>query len=139
MNNINSLEKASKLLNKIQDLDKKIIAIEKLAIKIANDPVKIKVDFNLANKRIKEENDSKVSFDEDGSIIYGEQPRFMSIHDMMIANMRRFGEEKNEATETFSFSINDFVGLEVLGVVLNDLQKERNQLIHKIKGLGFKI
>ncbi|HAH37784.1 MAG TPA: hypothetical protein DCL81_15120 [Algoriphagus sp.] len=136
MNNINSLQKASKILFKILVLDKKIIAIEKLASQIANDPVSIKLDFNLANQRVKEENDTKVSFDEDGSIITENRP-MMGFHAFFMGMQGNMHEKKNEFTERCSFSINETVGLEVLGVLLNDLHKERNNLISKLKVLGF--
>lgn len=132
------LEKATKKLEKLKELDKEIIEIDKMAISILNNETKISFDLNVENITKKQDEESKGTIDEDGSLsVYKKMHEEMSRSLMWGIRIRESSEKKKENVNTLSKSINDKIALQILGVLLCEKNSERNSLIKELNLLGF--
>ena len=132
------LEKATKKLEKLKELDKEIIEIDKMAISILNNETKISFDLNVENITKKQDEESKVTIDEDGSLsVYKKMHEEMSRYLMWGIRIGESSEKKKENVNTLSKSINDKIALQILGVLLCEKNSERNALIKELNLLGF--
>jgi hypothetical protein len=140
--NINKLEKATKILEKIKLIDAEIIEIDKLAHIILNNETNIQLAINVENLTKAKEAKEKVSFDEDGS---------MTIEDKAIDAFRnsfypadRFkiymdGVRTKKSDRNFSQPLSDKLTLQILGVLLCEKNAIKDSLMKKLVGFGFSI
>lgn len=143
--NIKTIEKATKLLARIKELDEAILAIDKQAIYIASNPG-AKIDFSLSVEEVSKEGKVDV-FDEHGFIKrefcspIGEEPK-KDTHSG--SSMFTFWIDKSplpdcsiktQKTKDYKTQIVDTESLEILGILLIRKQQERNILIKKLESL----
>jgi len=124
-----NLQKATKILAEIHELDQQIVSIEKLADSILND--KGVYDFDIRFKKEK----SKAILDEDGSLSTGES--LSSIYTIM---MNPFGQQApKEDKEKLSFKTDETEMLLILSTLINVKKDKRKYLVGAIFDLGVSI
>lgn len=121
---LKKLEKASKILERVKQLDKEIIAIDKKANLILDNETEITFNLRIENKKIK--NKSKKQPEENIRTHVDIFNMFHSFH--------KIAEEKikNEVVIN-SEKIDDKTALAILGVMLNKKNNERLRLINQIE------
>jgi hypothetical protein len=135
------LKKAQKLFDRVQELDKEIIEIEKSADLIANKRTEIKLSLKVNDTEEKEKEKSKVEFDEDGSIIQRMQEIQRGLFGYITMNSPGFSceKQKKEYTLKQDHVISDNVALQVLGVILADKMEARKLAIKALNKIGIEI
>jgi hypothetical protein len=137
--NIKKLDKANKIYQQIKELDKEIIEIDKHAMLIANGEVKLSLTLNIDDLKKKEKEESKVKFDEDGSIVVNDGVVSLSWSTMFIGLPTNVTEDKNKHTTTFNTQVIENEALQILGVLLYVRQQKREQLLDRLHKMGIAI
>lgn len=130
---IKQFERANKTIEEIKALDKEIIAIERHALLMANGEVKIDLKLSIQDLGKKKEEEAKVAFDEDGSIIQqaiqSEMRRMMGGFQPVSFQWHTCdGEKEEKHKHTFEQTIEDTEGLQVLGILLGIKTAKRDKL-----------
>lgn len=137
--NLKQLDKATRILSEIKELDNQIISIEKHAMLIANGNVALDLKLFILDleKQAKEQN--KVGFTEDGSLSYDAELRNL----MKGYFMPSFGilgskpeEKKKECETTFMSELSESAALQILGILLYEKQTKRQSLLAKLNKIG---
>ena len=114
--NIRELERATKIFEKIKDIDKQINELDKFAISVVNGNVK-------CNLLLSVEDLSQQEIDE--TI---ENLSFESMFMPMLAKKNRVTKElKSEITENYA--------LKILAIFLNDKKEQRQKLVNKLESI----
>jgi len=124
--NANALQKATKLLASIHDLDKEIVAIEKKANKIADGEKFVNIELSF-----QEDKPEKPVIDTDG---------FDSMY-KSILGYSGFGYQPLSVIpkDTLKFNLSDTETLFVLGALIQVKKEKRKQLCQLIIDLGVTI
>jgi hypothetical protein len=133
------LEKANKIYQEIKALDKEIIEIENNAMLIANGDVKLSLTLNINDLTKKAEAESKVAFDEDGSLIINSSTSLRSLiyNPFFSLDGGSATEEKKEDNKhKYSSDIKENEALQILGILLYVRQTKRQQLINRLNKMG---
>jgi hypothetical protein len=141
---IKQIETASRIAQEIKIIDGEIIQIEKHAMLIANGEVEINLNLKIKDLTKKQEEDNKVKFDEDRSIITGTWGGMRSALDHYRPYGMRLGVDfgtgcgpTTPTNETsFQQDIKENAALQILGVLLYVAQSKREQLIKKLEKIG---
>lgn len=131
---IKKLKKATEVFKKIQELDKDVQELDKLAMLLVNN--KMKVSFELRIEKFKG-NQKKES----------EEIEDVVIHPLHYFQREFFGRMPSGETKSFSNKIDtslnktipDTMALQILGVILDNNQMERQALLSQLENLGVKI
>ena len=133
--NIN-IDKISKLIERLKELNADIITIEKIVLLISDSDKSFDYDFSLAVTDLNPQKDEKKNIlDEDGSLIKSDDnvltPEFgFSIFSHIAHKMlRRGSENSNKTTYEINTKININTMLSMLGIIMNERQEERNKII----------
>lgn len=126
---LKQLKTALKLLEKLEDIDKEIIEIDKMALSILNNETKINFDLKVEN--LSENKDSEQSKDSSSPLNDLEKRMMMAIQIPTWA-LSQLETPKNKNTLSISNRIDDKLALQILGVILCEKNKERDFLIKKI-------
>lgn len=132
---IKQLERATKILQSIKELDAEIVRVEAFAMQAANDDIELKLRLDIVDLKKKAEEDNKVKFDEDGSLDTSRYliPRLMFSYGGVVTA----DEKKDKSSKTeYSRDISNSSALQILGVLLFELQNKRMQLIRKLEAIG---
>lgn len=141
------MDLAYKIFSQIKELDKEIIALEKIA-NICSLTEGINVSFEMSVKEAKAESKS-VEFDEDGSLVTNNHS--FDAYSYMIQRMTnpfssgghvgriRCGNEKQETKNTIKQELSGSTALMVLSAILSDKLKSRNEMINGLENIGFDI
>ncbi len=121
---LKQLKIASKLLGKIEAIDKEIIEIDKIALLILNNETKINFDLGVEN--LSENKDSGETKDSLNPF------KDLEARMIMMPWFSQPEKPKNKNTLSISDKINDKLALQILGVILCEKNKERDFLIKKI-------
>ena len=130
-----NLEKATKLYEKIKQLDAEIIEIEKFALIVANNETECSFEIRCKDFTKQKEDEEKVKFDENGSLL--DSRRYTSLlnaYSFLSSIPRRYTEDKNETIIKSQLSVNNVMAM--LGILLNDKQTKRQHLIDKLSQLS---
>jgi hypothetical protein len=135
--NITKLEKASKLIERMKEVDQEVIALEKLADQIANKRSEIKLTLNVVDLEKKEKGEG-VQFDEDGSII---KPHTVASIPYVLWGFGsgaggNTSEKKEEKGEKFKQDISDTVALNIIGVLMFEKLEIRKAIFKQLEKLG---
>jgi hypothetical protein len=131
--NITKLEKASKLVERMKEVDQEVIALEKLADQIANKRSEIKLTLNVVDLEKKEKGE-EVQFDEDGSIVKPNSNPYGIV--LFFGGGQTKPEEKKENGEKFKQDISDTAALNIIGVLLLEKQEIRKAIFKQLEKLG---
>lgn len=126
------LDKAQKYYEQVKKLDAEIIEIEKLAQLMADGG---KVSFEISCEPVSNKKKEKV-LDEDGSLIISSFQKRLS-DDMRMYMYGGFGCSPTITVEkpkknNIKAQVADTVGLQVLGVLLAEKNKERSSIIKRL-------
>lgn len=135
------LKKAQKLFDRVQELDKEIIEIEKSADLIANKKTDIKLSLKVNDIEKVEQDKNKVHFDEDGSLSCGDPADYMrrAMYGLPMFAFADPAKPKKEYTIKQDCVISDNVALQVLGVLLADKMEARKLAIKALNKIGIEI
>jgi len=133
---LKSLKTANKIYEQIQQLDKEIIAIEKLAMGIANNPHELSITLKAVDLSEKAKKESKCEFDEDGSIRRDISNPFGFSFLLGGSCFTDRPKKDDEKESKHKFDLDDKVALEVLGVLIMNRNAQRNDLLSKLKRYG---
>ncbi|WGK93750.1 MULTISPECIES: hypothetical protein [Flavobacterium] len=126
---LKQLKIASKLLEKLEVIDKEIIEIDKIALSILNNETKINFDLKVEN--LSKNKDSEETKDSSNPLKELEKRMIMAIQIPTWA-LSQPETLKNQNTLSISNKIDDKLALQILGVILCEKNKERDVLIEKI-------
>ena len=129
---LKQLKIASKLLEKLEAIDKEIIEIDKMALSILNNETKINFDLKVEN--LSENKDSEQAKDSSSPLNDLEKRMMMAIQIPTWA-LSQPEIPKNKNTLSISDKIDDKLALQILGVILCEKNKERHVLIQKINSI----
>lgn len=140
---ISQLPKATEILKDIQVLDKEIIEINRFAMLIANGNTKCSFELNVEDLDKKSKEESKVSFDEDGSLMH-ESPlrhfqtimRGFTVEYDPAYEFRSTSPFKKESTNSLQKEISDTSSLQILGVLLEEKESKRKSLLSELHKMG---
>ena len=136
---LKKLNKASKIFDRIKELDKEIIELDKLAIVAINDKTEIKLNLTIENITKKENDENKVSFDEDGSLVFGRSVgRISGLYGFWEQRMNELSSEIKQPKNTTELKnkLNSRDFLLVIKVLLESKNEERNSLFKQLSDLG---
>jgi len=138
--NIKQIEKANKILLDIKILDSEIIELEKFAMLIADGEVTIDFSLNVHDLKKKREQEEKISFDEDGSLISALEKMRNRLSYYSPFAMGGLVEYQNADSKShvknLTNILNENEGLQVLGVLLGIKQQKRQRLIESLNKIG---
>ena len=130
-----NLEKATKLYEKIKQLDSEIIEIEKFALTVANNDTECSFELKCKDLTKQKEGEEKVKIDEDGSLLDGlRYTSLLNPYSFLSSIPRIPAEDKNETIIKGQLSVNNVMAM--LGILLNDKQTKRQYLIDKLSQLS---
>jgi hypothetical protein len=131
--NLTKLEKATKILNSIKELDAEIIKIESLAEVAANKRMEATVKITLED--LEKEGEEKLELDEDGSLYSGFKGLISGyMNPISFRCTGQLDEKKNKTT--FEQDVNDITLLHILGFLAADKKAKRENLLRQLKRLG---
>lgn len=139
--NITKLEKATKIYEQIKILDSQIIQIDKFAMLVANGEIKSSFELKIEDIGKKKEDEEKISFDEDGSLIKGVPNSSRSIFSawgfVIPFSSNEIKVNENEYFLKNELSIN--ATMSILGVLLYEKQAQRQLLLNDLEKIGIDI
>lgn len=132
------LQSAALLYGRLKELDQEIIALDKLAILVAEKPCSIVLSLSIVDIEKQKKEEVKVQFDEHGSLKTGTDNMYRSLlSGYSFFTTRDEVEDKSKNyTESYSQAISDTNTLQVLGVILCEKQTQRALIIDEIKSLN---
>jgi len=144
---LKNIEAANKLFEQLKSVDAAITAINKLAKKVVNSETTSLLRLTVIDERKKNDEASKVSFEEDGSLI---NPIEEILRRQLSQSFRlNFGgfmggfdmaskgsQDKN--VEELSHNLTEGETMALLQMLLHIKNKTRNAIIEQLKSLGFR-
>ena len=140
---IKQLEKATKVFEKIQKLDKEINELDKLALLIVNNKTDISFELKIENCNDNEAT-PQVEIDSDGSLSFKVDfdPRTSIVPWPLRFSRMDFGtisNTPNKNTKSLKNKLTETPTLQILGVLLDEKQRERQSLLMQLKSYGVAI
>lgn len=140
---IKQLEKATKVFEKIQKLDKEINELDKLALLIVNNKTDISFELKIENCN-DNETTPQVEIDSDGSLSFKVDfdPRTSVVPWPLRFTRMDFGaisNTPNKNTKSLKNKLTETPTLQILGVLLGEKQRERQSLLMQLKSYGVAI
>lgn len=130
---LKKIERATKIVERIKEIDIQISDIEKMAVKVAEGNSDNNFVLNLL---LPDKSEDKVQFDEDGSIMRNNPNTMGGIMGMIFGAIN--GEpatKKHGDSISLSQPLTDIAILQILAVIISERQTERKKLIDKIERL----
>jgi hypothetical protein len=117
--NIKKLEKATKIYEQIKVLDAQIIEIDKFAMLVANSETKSSFELKCKDLGKKKDNEEKVGFDADGSLIKGQTEGYRSMFDLWMPRLyTTTADKKNENEIVLKNELSVNAVMSILGILL---------------------
>jgi hypothetical protein len=137
--NINKLQRATEILASVKLLDEQILEIGKIANALASN--NHEVHLNLKCKNLDKSGKDKVSFDKDGSLVYGDCSSDHSTRSpfTVFFTMGEPQKPKPKFDHEFNMTLSDSNGLGLLGVLVEVKQMERDALLKRLAKLGVEL
>ena len=135
---IKRLEKATKIYEQIKLLDAEIIEIDRFAMLIANGEIKSSFELKVDDIGSKKEDENKVRFDSDGSIINTQQMQTMMYNSIFPSWFQQIDNStiKNKNEHSLKYPISDHTTMSILGILLCEKQSKRKSLLNDLEQLG---
>lgn len=136
--NYKKLEKATRILAQIKELDQSIIQIDRIALIIANGGGNS--SFTLSVQEHKKAEDDKVKFDEDGSLTQGIDSYTSMIRKyvMWYDPVSQPADNHTSNTHNLNMALSENATLQILGVLLGEKHRQRDLLMGELARLGVK-
>lgn len=130
-----NLEKASKLYEQIKQLDAEIIEIDKFALTVANNETESCFELRCKDLTKQKEKESKLEFDEDGSIKREVNNTFglSSLLSGVWMLPSTIPPPNDDIVIKSQLSVNNVMN--ILGILLHDKQTKRQQIIERLNKL----
>lgn len=143
---IKQIELVTEVCSKIKKLDSEITAIDDIAMLIANNEVKLSFKLKVDDFTKRKEDDEKISFDADGSIVRKKDSdsthqRFgISAFPSMFAKYmtEESSKVKDENVKILKQELSAISTMNILGIILSEKQNRRSKLINTLNKLGVK-
>jgi len=129
---IKTLQKANKLLQQLEALDKEIIGIQRYAQVIQDQHLDIQLE--LTHKRTEAVAVSFDTTDHEFSL-----PRMYQISMPSFFDLLRDRKELKEDKEKCRMDISEVIALQVLGVLIAHKEAERMSIINQLRAYGFEV
>lgn len=136
---LKKLNKASKIFDRIKELDKEIIVLDKLVIVAINHKTEIKLNLTIENITKKENDENKVSFNENTSLVFGRSVGIKSnLYRFWQQIMNELSSETKQPKNTTELKnkLNSRDFLLVIKFLLELKNEERNSLFEQLSDLG---
>ena len=134
---LKKLTKASKILDRIKELDKEIIELDKLAMVAVNDKMNIELNLTIENLSKKEDQENKVTIDSDGSLNFGGSSEGLEeMYRRMMGFSLGLQEQMKKNTTELKNKLTSKDFLLILKVLLDSKNEERNSLFNQLSNLG---
>lgn len=130
---IKDLQQSAELIKRYEALEGEIKSIQRFAMKVKDKSLGLKL-----NLRYEKQNDDKVRFDEDGSIITTGQ-LYSPFSGLLGGYFPSQLKNNFKNKESYDTDISEVVCLEVLGVIVAHKEAERMYIIQQLKQAGFTI
>lgn len=132
--NLKKLEKATKIVSKIKTIDSQLQQIEKLALQVVNNEVKIEQVLKITKlKQEEEETKAPESQEEAVKMIFS---KLMSNRPVFSGGMfMRSEAPDNNKTENFHNNISNKLALQILAVFIEERNAERKKLVNQFNKL----
>ena len=138
--NIKKLEKATKIFEQIKVLDAQIIEIDRFAMLVANGEIKSSFELKVEDIGKKKEDEEKVSFDADGSLIKGDSiPEYsfrINWGSIIPCGLTGSSDKKNKNEHLYKTELSENGTMQILGILLYEKQQQRQALIQKLQSYG---
>ena len=131
---LSKLEKARSIYDQLKNLDEECRRIEQVANECAFDEVELVFAIGINNISNAEHEKSEVTFDEDGSLVFGERKQLESMFGWMYASSSPKEQKQTGRIESFYFREKHC--MEVLGLILKQRNERRAYLLGELKKLG---
>ncbi len=128
--NINKLEKANNILNKIKELDAKILEIDKIAMLIANGETK-----SFLNLSVQDIDKALVNKDKINYGINHVHPVFSGLFES-INNISHSTPLFEGVETTYETDLSENLSMQILGIILHNNQAKKIHFIEQLKKLG---
>lgn len=136
---LEQLERATIIYNDIKELDKEIIAIDKIAMLVANGEIKSTLELKIEDIEKQNEDSQKISIDDDGSIVRNDYDSMYSrmLHSLAMPNFKKgYSEPKKENEHILKNSLSENTTLQILGILLGEKQYKRKILLDRLHKFG---
>lgn len=134
--NIKKLEKATNIYKKIKILDAQIIEIDKFAMLVANSETKSSFELKCEDLGKNEEDEQKIQFDDDGSLIKGISDVPKSLFDLWMPRYSLSSENKKENVTILKNELSENAVMSILGVLLYEKNAQIQVLMTQLKDIG---
>ena len=132
---LKELEQASKIIERIKELDMEIMELDKFAMNLA--AFNHDVEIIVKAKNLEQKKKDKV-LDSDGSLCSGEKPGSSTFMFMVPWDLSKQPKEKDYDSE-YKTETNDRLGLIVIGTILQIKTEERLSLINNLRTFNVSI
>ena len=133
--NLKKLEKATKIVSKIKTIDSQLQQIEKLALQVVNNEVKIEQVLKITKlKQEEEETKAPASQEEAVKMIFSKLMSNRPIFSDGVMIMRSEAPDNNK-TENFHNNISNKLALQILAVFIEERNAERKKLVNQFNKL----
>lgn len=138
---LEQLERATIIYNDIKELDKEIIAIDRIAMLVANGEIKSTLELKIEDIEKQNDDSQKISIDEDGSIVRNDYDIVgRMLYKLAIPNFKKgCAEPKNENEHILKNSLSENSTLQILGILLGEKQYKRKILLDRLHKIGVQI
>lgn len=134
---LKKLTKVSKIFDRIKELDKEIIELDKLAMDAVNDKMNIELNLTIENLSKKEDQENKVTIDSDGSLNFGGSSEGLEgMYRRMMGFSLGLQEQTKKNTTELKNKLTSKDFLLILKVLLDSKNEERNSLFNQLSNLG---
>lgn len=137
--NLSRLEKATRLMEKMREVDAEIVKFEALAEQISSKPSKIKISLNVEDLSPKKEE----ILNSDGDLIKssGTTSAGLGLWTGYLSGMRGIltPKEFKENSDTLDYEISDTTALRIIGVLLAEKQEIREAIFREFKRIGVEV
>ncbi len=132
---LKSIQKASKILERIKVLDEEIVEIDKFANKLLNGGLDTKI--KLSFKKDKKNSPGEVSIDADGSLVTGKKEAPLGMFSGFFISSQ--SDKKDDDVLEFENCISEQTMLQALGLLVQVKNSEREEKLKQLQKMGFKL
>lgn len=132
---IKQLEKATRMLSSIKEIDQEIIDIEKIAMILANSDTESSFVLKIIDQEQRDKSLAQEKQEDDESPARSFLAQFMTSG--LLPHVTR--DDKDDFTHTINASLSVNVTMQILGVLLYEKQNKRTKLIKRLESYGINI
>lgn len=131
--NYKTLDKLSTLYLKLKDLDAEIVKLEKLALQMATRETIITFNLSIVDVAEKDKVEKALVMDGDGSIKKQATPQGMISFVSLWGGNTITEDHSEKYTTILNAPIPDLTAISMIGIMLGDMNKAREEIVCEIK------